>query len=85
MPKALVQTVDFFSPMVDDSYTFDAAVPENIRDVCFDPQTSGGLLFSVPASEAGALVETLKKHGALPAAIVGRIKSAGEGAIHIRS
>lgn len=63
--------------------TFDATVPENLRDVCFDPQTSGGLLFSVPASEAGALVETLKNRGVLSAAIIGRIKSTGEGAIHI--
>lgn len=65
--------------------TFDAAVPENVRDICYDPQTSGGLLFSLPASEADALVETLKKQGIATATIIGHVSSAGAGAIHVRA
>ena len=37
----------------------------------FDPQTSGGLLFAVKASEAEAFLHELKAAG-LPAAKVGR-------------
>ena len=44
-------------------------------DILFDPQTSGGLLFSVPASEGTQLVEALHKAGIDCAAIVGTVES----------
>ena len=64
--------------------TFDSQVPENIRDLCYDPQTSGGLLFSLPEAEAAHLVENLKNNGVHQASIIGRVKSPGSGEIHIR-
>ena len=44
-------------------------------DILFDPQTSGGLLFSVPASEGTQLVEVLHEAGIDCAAIVGSVES----------
>ena len=44
-------------------------------DILFDPQTSGGLLFSVPASEGTQLVEMLHEAGIDCAAIVGAVES----------
>ena len=44
-------------------------------DILFDPQTSGGLLFSVPASEGEQLVEALHKAGIDCAAIIGTVES----------
>lgn len=44
-------------------------------DILFDPQTSGGLLFSVPASEGTQLVEVLHEVGIDCAAIVGAVES----------
>ena len=44
-------------------------------DIVFDPQTSGGLLFSVPASESETLVEAFYKAGIDCAAIVGTVES----------
>ena len=44
-------------------------------DILFDPQTSGGLLFSVPANEGEQLVEALYKAGIDCAAIVGAVES----------
>lgn len=44
-------------------------------DILFDPQTSGGLLFSVPASEGTQLVEALHEAGIDCAAIVGTVES----------
>ena len=44
-------------------------------DILFDPQTSGGLLFSVPANEGEQLVEALHKAGIDCAAIVGTVES----------
>jgi selenide, water dikinase len=42
-------------------------------EILFDPQTSGGLLFSVPAEESGKLVSALKRGGYEQASIVGRV------------
>ncbi len=39
-------------------------------DLLFDPQTSGGLLFTVAASEADSICEEMKKNG-VPSAIIG--------------
>ena len=64
--------------------SFEAHVAENIRDVLYDPQTSGGLLISVPEKEASDLVEALITAGVYSAAIVGRVKNQGTGKIHVR-
>ena len=41
------------------------------------PQTSGGLLISVPADKANSLLEDLNKNGVKDAAIIGEVT--GEG------
>ena len=44
-------------------------------DILFDPQTSGGLLFSVPATEGPDLVKALHDAGVGGATIVGTVES----------
>ena len=44
-------------------------------DILFDPQTSGGLLFSVPAAEGADLVKALRDVGVEGATIVGAVES----------
>ena len=44
-------------------------------DILFDPQTSGGLLFSVPAAEGPDLVKALHDVGVEDATIVGAVES----------
>ena len=44
-------------------------------DILFDPQTSGGLLFSVPATEGADLVKALHDKGVTDATIVGAVES----------
>lgn len=44
-------------------------------DILFDPQTSGGLLFSVPAAEGPDLVKALRDVGVEGATIVGAVES----------
>lgn len=39
---------------------FSYEIPEEIKDVLYDPQTSGGLLISVPRESVGLLLERLK-------------------------
>ena len=64
--------------------SFDPAVPENIRDLLFDPQTSGGLLISIPAGQADALLADMKESGVEYAACIGRVSGKGPGKIHVR-
>ena len=53
----------------------DKALDPVWTDILFDPQTSGGLLFSIPANEGAQLVEALHQAGIDCAAIVGTVES----------
>ncbi len=52
---------------------FGATVTQRVQDVLFDPQTSGGLLIAVAATEAERLVHALRATGIESAAIVGEV------------
>lgn len=62
---------------------FASSIPENLRDLCFDPQTSGGLLISIPENQSEELLKALRQAGILQASIIGRITSKGEGEINV--
>ena len=64
-----------------DQVVFDG-VDREIQDVLFDPQTSGGLLISLPEQKADRLVNMLKEQE-VPAAIVGRVVAAEEHLIKV--
>lgn len=63
--------------------TFSRSVPEPRRDLCFDPQTSGGLLISVPENRAEQLLTALISAGVSRPAVVARIIGAGKGDIYV--
>jgi selenide,water dikinase len=46
------------------------------EELLFDPQTSGGLLLSVPSPQAGDLVQRLKRAGIQDAVVVGEVLAA---------
>ncbi len=50
-------------------------------DVCFDPQTSGGLLIAIPHDRAPALVTALHARGVPAAAVIGRATGKGTGMV----
>jgi selenide, water dikinase len=50
----------------------------------YDAQTSGGLLISVPAENAEALVENLRKHGAANACIIGEVMAKQDAALIVK-
>ena len=58
-----------------------ATCPDWIFDVMFDPQTSGGLLISLPHQEAVELCKKMNEEGITNAAIVGKVTDEPKGKI----
>jgi selenide,water dikinase len=61
---------------------FAASVPEEVRNLLFDPQTSGGLLVSVTASRADAALAALAARK-VPAQIIGSVLTKRAPLIHV--
>jgi selenide,water dikinase len=59
-------------------------VPDYVIDIFFDPQTSGGLLFSLPEDEAEDIVKKMHAEGIEDAAIVGEVTGKPKGKILVR-
>jgi selenide, water dikinase len=59
LPGGLKNNRDF----VDDCAEFASSVPQEYRDLLFDPQTSGGLLISIAAEAAPAALQALERQG----------------------
>jgi selenide,water dikinase len=70
IPAGLTANREFVECFVEDFPG--ASVPDSLRTLLYDPQTSGGLLISVRASDAGELVRALRM-GGYPAAIIGSV------------
>ena len=80
IPGGLLRNRDFRKPMVD----VDPDVPAWIADVLYDPQTSGGLLIALAATEAEGLLKRLHEAGIDDAAIVGEFVTEPRGRIRLR-
>ncbi len=61
------------------------ALPQEMVDMCYDAQTSGGLLIAIAESDAGSLLKALHNDGISAAAIVGRVLAKGSGLVHIKT
>jgi selenide,water dikinase len=61
---------------------YEEDVPEEIRTLVYDPQTAGGLLISLAASDSGALLRAL--HDAhVPAKLIGEVLEARKPTIEV--
>jgi selenide, water dikinase len=69
VPAGAYRNREFRERMVD----FDPSIDPILRDVLFDPQTSGGLLISVNRDNAEGLLKALRKKGIHEAAIIGEV------------
>ena len=65
------------------SVKFGADVPEALRVLLFDAQTSGGLLIAVESDRANALVAALEREATPAAARIGRVVRGTAGAIAV--
>jgi selenide,water dikinase len=59
-------------------------VPRYLEDILYDPQTSGGLLISLPEKNARALMNLMHDHGIGEAAIIGSVVSGPSGRVAVR-
>lgn len=59
-------------------------ISREMLDVCFDAQTSGGLLISISHESAEKLLKKLHEVGISRAAIVGKVLSKGAGNVYVR-
>jgi selenide,water dikinase len=79
VPGGAYSNRDFFSCKVE----IHPVVPNLLVDVFYDPQTSGGLLISLPPGEAEKLVVTLKKEGLTHSSMVGEVVEESRGKIRL--
>ena len=77
VPGGLYRNKDFRMPMIDVKPT----CPEWLLEILFDPQTSGGLLFALPAGDAEILVKKMRDAGIGDAAVVGEVIAEPKGKI----
>ncbi len=71
---------EFYSSAV----KFASQVPVYMRDILFDPQTSGGLLICLAPRKAESLLRRLKQAGVAKAAIAGEAVSEPKGVVTVR-
>jgi len=64
--------------------SFVSGVPVNIQDLLFDPQTSGGLLISLPSEQAESIVQAMKSAGVAAATCIGKVVKKGKGQINVK-
>jgi selenide,water dikinase len=79
LPGGLKRNMDFIGSCVE----FASSVPEEVRNLLFDPQTSGGLLFSVAAQDSPKLVEALRALP-IPARAIGEVIEKTHPLIQVR-
>jgi selenide,water dikinase len=62
---------------------FAESIKQEIKDIMYDPQTSGGLLISVPEENSEKLLEELRKNNKTEFNLIGKVKAKGEYAIKV--
>lgn len=76
IPGGLISNREFAECMVADAEG--SRIDEDLRNLMYDPQTSGGLLISVAAADSADLIGSLLNAG-VPAARIGNVMAQQEG------
>jgi selenide,water dikinase len=81
VPGGTRRNEEYYSKVV----RFDSSVPEDLRTIVFDAQTSGGLLIAVDEDRAEELHRSLVERSVPAAAMIGRILEGEPGSISVKS
>ena len=68
---------DYYAQFVN----IESDIPKELQDICFDAQTSGGLLMTVDNKEAGKLLKELHNQGVENAVIIGEVVTKQEKSV----
>jgi len=71
---------NFNRELVAGAIRFEKDLPPWHKEIVYDPQTSGGLLVSVPENQGESLLKTLQSAGIRRASLVGKVKPLIDGA-----
>ncbi len=78
--KGMNTGVNAFNRKIVDNYLrFEKEIPAWHQEIIFDPQTSGGLLATVPGDQGQSLLDKLHAKGVSQARIIGRVESTEDG------
>lgn len=79
IPAGMYKNRDYISKDVSSE-----GIDEALEDVLYDPQTSGGLLISVPSEYADELIKDMLKNGSIEAKIIGEVKNKEDKYIKVK-
>ncbi len=68
-----------------DRVVADEGISAEMLDMCFDAQTSGGLLISIDAGVADKFLQALHDAGVSAATMIGKVTAKGEGEVHVKT
>ncbi len=80
IPAGAYNNREYVAPYV----KWTGAVSPAEQDLCFDPQTSGGLMMAVPEAKKELLLAALRQEGVRRYGVVGRVTGKGDGGIAVR-
>lgn len=60
-------------------------VSELMADMCYDAQTSGGLLIAIAPDHADSLLKALHANGVSEAAVIGKVIAKGNGRVYLKT
>ncbi|HUU20752.1 MAG TPA: selenide, water dikinase SelD [Sedimentisphaerales bacterium] len=63
----------------------DDSLPQEMIDICYDAQTSGGLLIAIAESDVDDFLKALQGEGISAAAVIGKVLGKGSGLVHIKT
>jgi len=58
IPEGMYNNLDYLA----DKYIYKNTLPQNLKDLLLDPQTSGGLLISLPEKDANEFLKRMEEH-----------------------
>jgi selenide,water dikinase len=61
------------------------SLPQEMVDICYDAQTSGGLLVAMPENKAKRFLKALHDQRVSAAAVIGKVAGKGSGTVRLRT